>query len=145
MVKSSKHSDSDPQKNKKKKAKNKKTSPEGVAMKVKANAASTSSNPFKSISSRRKFEVLGQKLKGDSRCMGLACSLAVQKRNETLLQEYRQSTKSSLFIDANHKKSMNHLFDGEEDDFEGIDSLGRDDFEDDGAAAAEADGMLVMS
>ncbi|KAL2338263.1 hypothetical protein Fmac_012709 [Flemingia macrophylla] len=199
----------DPQKNKKKKGKKKKIAPEGVTMKVKANAAGTSSNPFKSIWSRRKkkmgpedvtmkvkanaagtscnpfesiwsrrkFEVLGQKRKGEARRMGLARSLAIQKRNDTLLQEYLQSTKSSLFVDKRigendqalddfgkailrsqcerqlnmklSKKSMYHLSDGEEDDFEGIDSLGRDDFEeemlpDDDDAAAKADEKLYL-
>ncbi|KAL2326728.1 hypothetical protein Fmac_025786 [Flemingia macrophylla] len=165
------------QKNKKKKkGKKKKTGPEGVAMKVKANAAGTSSNPFESIWSRRKFEVLGQKRKGEARRMGLARSLAIQKRNDTLLQEYRQSTKSSLFVDKRigendqalddfgkailrsqrerqlnmklSKKSMYHLSDGEEDDFEGIDSLGRDDFEEemlpDDDATAGADEKLNL-
>ncbi|ESW17858.1 hypothetical protein PHAVU_007G274500 [Phaseolus vulgaris] len=147
----------------KKKKKSKKSGPEGVAMKVKAKSNKSNggggggSNPFESIWSRRKFEVLGQKRKGEARRMGLARTLAIQKRNNTLLKEYQQSAKSSLFVDRRigendhaldefgkailrsqrerqlnmklSKKSKYHLSDGEEDDFEGIDSLGRDDFE----------------
>lgn len=119
--------------------------------------------------------MLGQKRKGEARRMGLARSLAIQKRNKTLLQEYHQSAKSSLFVDKRigendqalddfgkailrsqrerqlnmklSKKSKYHLSDGEEDDFEGIDSLGRDDFEEEmlpDDAAAEADGKLDL-
>lgn len=71
--------------------------PEAVAMKAKAQKTNT--NPFESIWSRRKFEVMGQKRKGDTKRMGLARSLAIEKRNKTLLKEYEQSTKSSKFID----------------------------------------------
>lgn len=98
MAKSSKRSVGTSTTDKKKK-KSKKFGPEGVAMKVKANNNTTASNPFESIWSRRKFEVLGQKRKGEARRMGLARSLAIQKRNNTLLKEYHQSAKSSLFVD----------------------------------------------
>lgn len=100
MAKSSKRSVGTSTTDKKKK-KSKKFGPEGVAMKVKANNNNngTASNPFESIWSRRKFEVLGQKRKGEARRMGLARSLAIQKRNNTLLKEYHQSAKSSLFVD----------------------------------------------
>ncbi|KAL2338265.1 hypothetical protein Fmac_012711 [Flemingia macrophylla] len=116
-------------------------------MKVKANAAG--SNPFESIWSQRKFEVLGQKRKGEAHRMGLSHSLSIHKRNDTLFQEYRQSTKSNLFLNTKlSKKSMYHLSDGEEDDFEGIDSLGRDDFEQemfpDDDVASEADEQLYL-
>ena len=105
MAKSSKRSSSgNSTDSKKKKKKSKQSGPEGVAMKVKAkNSKSTGggggSNPFESIWSRRKFEVLGQKRKGEARRMGLARTLAIQKRNNTLLKEYQQSAKSSLFVD----------------------------------------------
>ncbi|TKY45506.1 Nucleolar protein 14 [Spatholobus suberectus] len=176
MAKSSKRSSSNSTDSKKKKSKkNKKSGPEGVAMKAKANTITTISNPFESIWSRRKFEVLGQKRKGEARRMGLARSLAIQKRTNTLLKEYHQSAKSSLFVDKRigekdqalddfgkailrsqrerelnmklSKKSKYHLSDGEEDDFEGIDSLGRDDFEDEmlpDDAAAETDEKLDL-
>jgi len=45
------------------------------------------------------------------------------------------------------KKSKYHLSDGEEDDFEGIDSLGTDDFEEEMLPEdvdAETYGMLTM-
>ncbi|XP_014514329.1 nucleolar protein 14 [Vigna radiata var. radiata] len=163
MAKSSKRSSSgNSTDSKKKKKKSKQSGPEGVAMKVKAKSSKSTgggsgSNPFESIWSRRKFEVLGQKRKGEARRMGLARTLAIQKRNNTLLKEYQQSAKSSLFVDKRigendhaldefgkailrsqrerqlnmklSKKNKYHLSDGEEDDFEGIDSLGRDDFE----------------
>ncbi|TKY53739.1 Nucleolar protein 14 [Spatholobus suberectus] len=176
MAKSSKRSSSNSTDSMKKKSKkNKKSGPEGVAMKAKANTITTISNPFESIWSRRKFEVLGQKRKGEARRMGLARSLAIQKRNNTLLKEYHQSAKSSLFVDKRigekdqaldnfgkailrsqrerqlnmklSKKSKYHLSDGEEDDFEGIDSFGRDDFEDEmlpDDAAAETDEKLDL-
>lgn len=130
--------------------------PEGVAMKAKAPKAND--NPFESIRSKRKFEVLGQKRKGDAKRMGLVRSAAIEKRKKTLLKEYEQSTKSSQFVDKRigendealdefgkavlrsqrerkmnvkvSKKSKYNLPDGEDDDeFEGIDTLGRDDFE----------------
>lgn len=71
--------------------------PEGVAMKAKAPKAND--NPFESIRSKRKFEVLGQKRKGDAKRMGLVRSAAIEKRKKTLLKEYEQSTKSSQFVD----------------------------------------------
>ncbi|KEH42220.1 putative nucleolar protein [Medicago truncatula] len=139
-----------------KKKKNNKMGPEAVAMKAKAQK--TNSNPFESIWSRRKFDVMGQKRKGDTKRMGLARSLAIEKRKKTLLKEYEQSTKSSEFIDRrigendeglddfgkailrsqrerqlnvkSSKKSKYHLSEEDDDEFEGIDGLGRDDFED---------------
>ncbi|XP_019443703.1 PREDICTED: nucleolar protein 14 [Lupinus angustifolius] len=140
--------------NKKKNNKKKnKSAPDAVAMKVKG--ASKTDNPFESIWSRRKFQVLGQKRKGESRRLGLARSVAIEKRKNTLLKEYEQSAKSSVFVDKRigekdegldefgkailrsqrerqlnmklSKKSKYHLSDGEED-FEDV--LGRDDFED---------------
>jgi len=97
---------------KKKKKNNNKMGPEAVAMKAKAQK--TNSNPFESIWSRRKFEVMGQKRKGDTKRMGLARSLAIEKRKKTLLKEYEQSTKSSEFIDRRI---------GEND--EGLDDFGK--------------------
>ncbi|KAL1556594.1 nucleolar protein 14-like isoform X2 [Salvia divinorum] len=118
-------------------------------------------NPFESIWSRRKFNILGKKRKDDERRrIGLSRSLAIQKRQKTLLKEYEHSTKSSTFVDKRigeqnegleefdkailrsqrerqlklKKKSKFNLSDGEEDDFE-IQGGGyfpeRDDFEDD--------------
>ncbi|XP_042023391.1 nucleolar protein 14-like isoform X2 [Salvia splendens] len=118
-------------------------------------------NPFENIWSRRKFTILGKKRKDEERRrIGLSRSLAIQKRQKTLLKEYEQSTKSSTFVDKRigeqnegleefdkailrsqrerqlklKKKSKFNLSDGEEDDFEiqgGGYFPGRDDFEDD--------------
>ncbi|XP_047971513.1 nucleolar protein 14 isoform X2 [Salvia hispanica] len=118
-------------------------------------------NPFENIWSRRKFTILGKKRKDEERRrIGLSRSLAIQKRQKTLLKEYEQSTKSSTFVDKRigeqnegleefdkailrsqrerqlklKKKSKFNLSDGEEDNFEiqgGGYFPGRDDFEDD--------------
>ncbi|KAH9707891.1 nucleolar-like protein [Citrus sinensis] len=124
------------------------------------NKSTKADNPFETIWSRRKFDILGKKRKGEEVRIGLSRSLAIQKRTNTLLKEYEQSGKSSVFVDKRigerndglgefdkaimrsqrqrqlklGKKSKYNLSDGEEDEFEmpGIDSLsGRDDFEDD--------------
>ncbi|PRQ40602.1 putative nucleolar protein [Rosa chinensis] len=140
----------------KKKKKNSKLGPKAMAMKVQP----PKPNPFETIWSRRKFDVLGKKRKGEERRMGLARSQAIEKRKKTLLKEYEQSGKSSVFVDKRigeendeldefdkairrtqrerqlkqSKKSKYNLSDGEEDEFE-FQSLGalsqRDDFEDD--------------
>ncbi|GLT28770.1 hypothetical protein SLA2020_036780 [Shorea laevis] len=140
---------------KKSKKGSKKSGPDAVAMKLKASKP----NPFETIWSRRKFDILGKKRKGEERRIGLARSLAIQKRKKTLLKEYEQSNKSSVFVDkrigeqnetlgefdkaimrsqrerqlALSKKSKYNLSDGEEDDYEfpGLGPLPeRDDFED---------------
>ncbi|CAI0463404.1 unnamed protein product [Linum tenue] len=141
---------------KKKSNKSKRNGPTAVAMKQKAPAAD---NPFETIWSRRKFDILGRKRKGEERRVGLSRSKAIDKRKKTLLKDYERSTKSSVFVDnrigednddlgefdkavirsqREHKmklgkKSKYNLSDGEEDDF-GTSALGsfgeRDDFED---------------
>ncbi|XVF03154.1 hypothetical protein REPUB_Repub04eG0236400 [Reevesia pubescens] len=152
-----KHSNAEP-KTKKKKAKNKankKSGPDAISMKLKAQKP----NPFETIWSRCKFDILGKKHKGEERSVGLARSLAIQKRKKTLLKEYEQSTKSSVFVDKRigeqnddlgefekgimrsqrerrlklGKKSKFNLPDEEEDEFGGPDFGSfpeRDDFED---------------
>lgn len=62
--------------NKKKKNKTK-INPNAVAMKVKAPVAKP--NPFETVWSRRKFDILGKKRKGEERRIGLARSLAIEK------------------------------------------------------------------
>ncbi|KAF4353548.1 hypothetical protein F8388_024353 [Cannabis sativa] len=139
----------------KKNGKKKKSGPESVAMKVQASTP----NPFETIWSRRKFDILGKKRKGEELRVGLARSRAIDKRKNTLLKEYEQSGKSSVFVDKRigeqnddlgefdkailrsqrerqlklSKKSKYNLSDGEEDDLD-IPGLGafseRDDFED---------------
>ncbi|KAB2036384.1 hypothetical protein ES319_D04G221200v1 [Gossypium barbadense] len=133
----------------------KKSDPDAISMKLK----SQKPNPFETIWSRRKLDILGKKRKGEERRIGRARSLAIQKRKKTLLKEYEQSTKSSVFVDKRigeqnddlgefekgilrsqrerqlklGKKSKFNLSDGEEDEFDAPEfgSLPeRDDFED---------------
>ncbi|OMO72084.1 Nucleolar protein 14 [Corchorus olitorius] len=144
-------------KKKAKKKGGKKSGPDAVSMKLKADKKPS---PFESIWSRRKFDILGKKRKGEERRIGHARSVAIEKRKKTLLKEYKQSIKSSAFIDKRigeqnddlgefekgimrsqrerqsklGKKSKFNLSDGEEDEFD--DALGfgslpeKDDFED---------------
>ncbi|KAK2996691.1 hypothetical protein RJ639_026260, partial [Escallonia herrerae] len=149
-----------PNKNDDTKAKKKKnkgrSGPEAMRMKTKA----PKPNPFETIWSRRKFDILGKKRKGEERRLGLARSIAIDKRKKTLLKDYEQSGKASVFVDKRigeqneglgefdkailrsqremqlkmSKKSKYNLSDGEEDELE-VEGLGsfpeRDDFEDD--------------
>uniref|UniRef100_A0A0D9VW28 Nucleolar protein 14 n=1 Tax=Leersia perrieri TaxID=77586 RepID=A0A0D9VW28_9ORYZ len=93
----------DNKKNKGKGKKNKgKNGPSTVAMKARgaaAAAAGSSSNPFEAIWSRRKFDVLGKKRKGEERRVARSRSEAIHKRENTLLKEFEQSAKSSVFHD----------------------------------------------
>ncbi|CAM8900897.1 unnamed protein product [Rhodiola kirilowii] len=131
--------------------------PNVVAMKHKAPPAA---NPFETIWSRSKFDVLGKKKKGEERRVGLARSLAIEKRKKTLLKEYEQSGKASVFMDKRigeqnneleefdkailrsqrqrqmkvNKKSKYNLSDGEDDELDFGEEgglLGQDDFQDD--------------
>jgi len=66
----------------KKKSKGKKKGKNGpakVAMKARAAAAEERSNPFEAIWSRRKFDVLGKKRKGEERRVSRARSEAIRK------------------------------------------------------------------
>ncbi|KAK9001726.1 hypothetical protein V6N11_083501 [Hibiscus sabdariffa] len=151
-----KHSSAEAKTKKKTKKKaTKKSGPDAISMKLKPPKA----NPFETIWSRRKFDILGKKRKGEERRVGLARSLSIQKRKKTLLKEYEQSTKSSVFVDKRigeqnddlgefekgilrsqrerqlklGKKSKFNLSDGEENKFDAPDfgSLPeRDDFDD---------------
>ncbi|CAM6021599.1 unnamed protein product [Sphagnum balticum] len=56
-------------------------------------------NVFETLWTRRKFDVLGKKQKGESRRVGLSRSTAVDKRKKTLLQEYKQRGKVNAFLD----------------------------------------------
>lgn len=122
------------------KKKNKKSGPDAVAMKQKA----PKPNPFETIWSRRKFDILGKKRKGEERRIGFTRSAAIEKRKKTLLKEYKQSGKSSVFKDNRigeqndeigeyqkailrsqrerqsklSKKRKYNLSDGEEDEFD---------------------------
>ncbi|KAJ8760420.1 hypothetical protein K2173_015087 [Erythroxylum novogranatense] len=138
------------------KKKRKTTGPKAASMKIKA----PSDNPFEVIWSRRKFDILGKKRKGEERRIGLARSRAIQKRKNTLLKEYEKSAKCSVFVDKRigenngelgdfekgimrsqrehqlklKKQSKYNLSDGEEADILDAAGLGpfseRDDFED---------------
>ncbi|XP_030046994.1 LOW QUALITY PROTEIN: nucleolar protein 14 [Microcaecilia unicolor] len=57
------------------------------------------SNPFEVKVNRQKFHVLGKKRKHEVGLPGVSRSRAVRKRTATLLKEYRQRGKSSVFID----------------------------------------------
>ncbi|KAK4785244.1 hypothetical protein SAY86_001933 [Trapa natans] len=152
MAKKSAVNDSTKKKKTKKKSR---AQPGAVAMKVKAMKPN---NPFETIWSHRKFDILGKKRKGEERRIGLSRSRAIEKRKKTLLKEYEQRGKSSVFLDKRigedneeigefqkallrsqreyklkqSKKSKYNLSDGEEDDLGfGGSFLGNDDFEED--------------
>ncbi|KAL0446980.1 UNVERIFIED_CONTAM: Nucleolar complex protein 14 [Sesamum latifolium] len=155
-----KKSSTESSKKKKNKSKNKIKSKLSILNSEAKKTKAPKENPFESIWSRRKFDILGKKRKDDERRrVGLSRSLAIQKRQKTLLKEYEQSTKSSVFVDKRigeqseglgefdkailrsqrerqlklKKKSKYNLSDGEEDEFEFQDSgyfPERDDFED---------------
>lgn len=121
---------------------------------MKSKKENSNANPFETIWSRRKFDILGKKRKGEERRIALARSVAIDKRKKTLLKEYEQSNKSSMFLDKRigekndslgefdkailrfqrerqsmlNKKSKYNLSDGEEEDFDSL--TRRDDFED---------------
>ncbi|GAB2262460.1 hypothetical protein Droror1_Dr00003457 [Drosera rotundifolia] len=137
-------------KKKKKKNLSKKTALTAVSMKPQP----PKPNPFETIWSRRKFDIIGKKRKGEERRIGLARSLAVEKRKKTLLKEYEQSGKASVFVDRRigekddalgefdkgilrsqrerqikfKKSSKYNLSDGEDEEF---DIHGGDDFHED--------------
>lgn len=143
-------SSSDTKKKSKKKS-SKKGGPNAVAMKVKS---VQKENPFETIWSRRKFDILGKKRKGEERRIGQARIHAIEKRKKTLLKEYQQSGKASVFLDKRigeqndslaefdkailrsqrerqmkiKKTSKYNLSDGEEEEFEGY-GEGKDDFD----------------
>lgn len=100
MAKTKTESDPSKKKSKKKKTKNLLSAPAAAAMKsTKQQRQPTKANPFEIMWSRKKFDILGKKRKGEERRSGLARSQAIEKRKKTLQQEYEQSTKSSVFVD----------------------------------------------
>lgn len=134
----------------KKKKKSRKSGPKSKDMKVKP----PKENPFEAIWSRRKFDILGKKRKGEQLRIGEARSSAIEKRKKTLLKEYEQSGKSSMFVDkrigendeglgefdkaimrsqrerqVKLKKNKYNLSDEDDEDFDIGASLGRDDFD----------------
>lgn len=73
--------EADMSKKKKKKKSTKKflSASNAISMKSKKDNSSSNSNPFETIWSRRKFDILGKKRKGEERRIGLARSLSIQK------------------------------------------------------------------
>ncbi|XP_074582208.1 uncharacterized protein LOC141838594 [Curcuma longa] len=100
MAKTTGRSNTSSKKEKKKKGKGSRRllSGPGAAV-MKASKPVSVANPFESIWSRRKFDVLGKRRKGEERRIGLARSLAIEKRKKTLLKEYEEGAKSSVFLD----------------------------------------------
>ncbi|KAH6762950.1 nucleolar-like protein [Perilla frutescens var. hirtella] len=158
---------------KKKKSKSKINKKLGVLNSEAKKIKGPKENPFESIWSRRKFNILGKKRKDDERRrVGLSRSLAIQKRQKTLLKEYEQSTKSSTFVDkrigeqneglgeydkailrSQHERQLKlkktskyNLSDGEDDDLEfpGSGYIPEwDDFEDDEPLDEDEDDLPV--
>ncbi|KAI3838559.1 hypothetical protein MKW92_014493 [Papaver armeniacum] len=144
--------------------------PNTVAMK-KSKATPLVDNLFETIRSRRKFDFVGKKRKGETQHIGLSRYRSIEKRKNTLLKEYLESGKSFVFLDgrigeqnnqleefdkailrykrvcelkSNRKKRKYNLSDGEENDNGAF--LERDDFDDDIALDdhAAADGTKNM-
>ncbi|XP_042379538.1 nucleolar protein 14-like [Zingiber officinale] len=99
MAKTTGRSNTSSKKEKKKKKGSKRFLSGPGAAAMKASKPVSVVNPFESIWSRRKFDVLRKRRKGEERRIGLARSLAIEKRKKTLLKEYEQSAKSSVFLD----------------------------------------------
>eukprot|EP00242_Pyramimonas_sp_CCMP2087_P018172 CAMPEP_0198224506 /NCGR_PEP_ID=MMETSP1445-20131203/97216_1 /TAXON_ID=36898 /ORGANISM="Pyramimonas sp., Strain CCMP2087" /LENGTH=431 /DNA_ID=CAMNT_0043903709 /DNA_START=127 /DNA_END=1419 /DNA_ORIENTATION=+ len=59
----------------------------------------TKSNPFETISVKRKFDVVGRRTKGDNKNVARARGEGIIKRKATLLEEFRQSGKANTFVD----------------------------------------------
>ncbi|XP_074309615.1 uncharacterized protein LOC141644075 isoform X2 [Silene latifolia] len=83
-----------------KKKKKSSARPNSISMKLKSDkSVKDKQNPFETIWSRRKFDIVGKKRKGEERRIGQARSVAIDKRKKTLLKEYNQSRKASVFDD----------------------------------------------
>lgn len=80
MAKTAARSDPSKKEKKKKKGKGAKRLPSGpAAAAMKAAKPPPTLNPFETIWSRRKFDVVGKRRKGEERRIGLSRSLAVEK------------------------------------------------------------------
>ncbi|XP_021406358.2 nucleolar protein 14 [Lonchura striata] len=66
---------------------------------VKSAMAVVKSNPFEVKVNRQKFDILGRKTKNDVGLPGVSRSKAIQKRNQTLLKEYKEREKTNVFKD----------------------------------------------
>ncbi|KAM3937753.1 nucleolar protein 14 [Leptodactylus fuscus] len=83
-------------KNNKKKGKK---PPAGPAGRVSKARSEVRDNPFEVKINKQKFTVLGRKTKHDVGLPGVSKSKALKKRKDTLLREYQQRGKSSVFSD----------------------------------------------
>lgn len=63
------------------------------------NKTATKKSPFEMHINRAKQTVLGRKLKSDAGLPGVSRSKAIQKRKQTLLQEFKVKDKDNLFYD----------------------------------------------
>ncbi|GJP65236.1 hypothetical protein CLOP_g22147 [Closterium sp. NIES-67] len=72
-------------------------------------------NVFEQLWNRRKFDILGRKVKGDVRAksIGKARSAAVEKRKATLLQEFQQRGNANLFLDRRFGEGDESIPEGE--------------------------------
>ncbi|XP_072262617.1 nucleolar protein 14 [Pyxicephalus adspersus] len=70
-----------------------------AAANVKKARSEVRDNPFEVKINKQKFNVLGKKSKHDVGLPGVSKSKAIKKRKETLLKEYQQRGKSSMFMD----------------------------------------------
>jgi len=66
---------------------------------VKAGPKQVKNNPFEIHTNKRKYDILGRKLKHDRGLPGISRSKAIRKRQKTLLVEYKQKNKANLLID----------------------------------------------
>lgn len=57
------------------------------------------SSLFESRWTKRKFDVIGKKRKGEGRRVGLSRSAAIEKRKKTILQEFKSRGKANVFLD----------------------------------------------
>ncbi|XP_075713487.1 nucleolar protein 14 [Rhinoderma darwinii] len=73
--------------------------PPGPAGRVKKARSEVRNNPFEVKINKQKFSVLGRKTKHDVGLPGVSKSKALKKRKDTLLKEYQQRGKSSVFSD----------------------------------------------
>eukprot|EP00897_Mesotaenium_endlicherianum_P006282 jgi/Mesen1/5682/ME000288S04895 len=62
-------------------------------------------NLFERLWNRKKFDVLGKKVKGEQKKLGKARGDAIERRKATLLQEYQQRGKANAFLDRRFGES----------------------------------------
>ncbi|XP_056410979.1 nucleolar protein 14 [Hyla sarda] len=76
-----------------------KKAPAGTGGRVSKARSEVRNNPFEVKINKQKFTVLGRKTKHDVGLPGVSKSKAIKKRKDTLLTEYKQRGKSSMFRD----------------------------------------------